>query len=147
MGKEKKRKLPDKPEKPGRPKKEKLAKNYKAKKGSDQAKINSSHKGQKINKWDPAMMEWALEYRKKEQATLPEKDWKPYSWYTEQTGISRATLWARFKGVVKGTSHQSGGKNKSKLLPSVAEDALAERAGEKQPKHVRKRPERDRNST
>ncbi len=116
--------------KPGRPEKKKVAKDIRAKPGSDQAKLNRSHRGAKLNQWDPKMMQWAVEYRQKEMKTKSEDNWKPLSWYAEETGISKTTLWKRFKGIVEGTGHQSGGKNKSKILPPEAEEALAERAGE-----------------
>ncbi len=45
-------------------------------------------------------------------------------------GVPYSTLWYRVTGKVQGVGHQSGGKNKSKLLPTAAEKDLAERISE-----------------
>jgi hypothetical protein len=89
----------------------------------------SSHKGKKLNKWSPADMKWAITEHKRDKANLPKSKWRSIAWFSNQTGISKSTLWYRFSGKVSGSGHQSGGKNKSKSLPAEVEDAIADRAG------------------
>jgi hypothetical protein len=121
---------PEKPEKPGggRGRPPKMATDVPAKKGSNQAKVNSSHRGKKLNQWPVKNMDWCLAQRAEDVKNLPEAEWKSYDWYKQQTGISKSTLWGRFSGKVKGSGHQSGGKNKGRSLPPAAEKALGERA-------------------
>jgi hypothetical protein len=112
--------------KPGRPPKQ--AKAAPAKKGSEQAKVNSSHKGKKILQWEDATLDWVQDEYEKDKA-LPKDQRRSYGWFATKTGIGKSTIWARCTGKVKGRGKQSGGKNKSKVLPPAAEKALAKRAG------------------
>lgn len=100
--------------------------NKKARKGTLQAKVNSAHKGSKLNKWKVEDMEGAISHYQGEMKK-PDHCRTSLSDIAQIWSVPYSTLWYRVKGIIKGIGHQSGGKNRSRLLPEVAEKELSER--------------------